>query len=140
MITIEEALELACMLHKGQTDLEGNPEILHPLTVGLAGKNREEIITGFLHDVVEDTDCTFADLEGLGVDTEIVEALKLLTHNKSKMTYREYVQAIADSGNQLAIRVKRNDIIHNLKRGRAHGHTSLVKKHEMAMAIILKAV
>lgn len=47
MITIEQALRIAIDAHKGQKDLDGKPVILHPLTVGLAGNNREEIIAGF---------------------------------------------------------------------------------------------
>lgn len=58
MITIEDALRIAIEAHEGQKDLDGNPVILHPLTVGLAGHNREEIVAGLLHDVVEDTDFT----------------------------------------------------------------------------------
>ena len=80
MITIENALRLAIEAHEGQTDLDGKPVILHPMTVGLAGRNREEIIAGLLHDVVEDTDFTFDDLLARGVEEPIVEALRLRTH------------------------------------------------------------
>ncbi len=135
MITIEDALRLAVEAHDGQKDLDGNPVILHPMTVGLAGRNREEIIAGLLHDVVEDTDFTFEDLLDRGVDESIVEALRLLTHSKD-MTYEDYVQRIAQSGNEIAIHVKYNDLCHNLRRGRAGGYWRIVEKHEKAMAII----
>ena len=52
------------------------------------------------------------------------------------MTYEEYVNRIATSGNEIAIRTKYNDLCHNLKRGRAGGHAKQVAKHEKAMAII----
>ena len=48
----------------------------------------------------------------------------------------EYVQDIADSGNRLAIRVKYNDLRHNLKRGMKGHHMKQVKKHEAALKII----
>ena len=80
MITIEEALRIAIDVHEGQKDLDGKPVILHPLAVGMAGRNRQEIIAGFLHDVVEDSELTFNDLLEKGVDEDIVEALRLLTH------------------------------------------------------------
>ncbi len=135
MITIEDALRIAIEAHNGQKDLDDNPVIIHPITVGLAGNNREEIIGGLLHDVVEDTKLTFNDLYAKGVDKSIVEALKLLTHTKD-MTYEEYVQRIATSNNSIAIHIKYNDLKHNLKRGRAGGHWKIVAKHEKALAII----
>ena len=135
MITVEDALRIAVDAHNGQKDLDGNPVVLHPITVGLAGNNREEIIGGLLHDVVEDTKLTFNDLFAKGVDKSIVEALKLLTHTKD-MTYEGYIQRIATSNNSIAIHIKYNDLKHNLKRGRAGGHWKIVAKHEKALAII----
>ncbi len=135
MITIEDALRIAIEAHNGQKDLDDNPVIIHPITVGLAGNNREEIIGGFLHDVVEDTEFTFNDLLARGVDKTIVETLQLLTHTKD-ISYDEYVQRIATSGNSIAIHIKYNDLKHNLKRGRAGGHWKIVAKHEKALAII----
>ncbi|MBR4389521.1 MAG: hypothetical protein IKT00_10130 [Prevotella sp.] len=135
MITIENALRLAIEAHEGQKDLDNNPVILHPMAVGLAGNNREEIIAGLLHDVVEDTDFTFDDLLARGVDEPIVDALRLLTHNKEE-EYEDYVKRIASSGNSIAIHVKYNDLQHNLKRGRAGGHWKQVNKHEGALPII----
>ena len=87
MITIEDALRLAVEAHDGQKDLDGNPVILHPMTVGLAGHNREEIIAGLLHDVVEDAEYTFEDLLKKGVDETIVDALRLLTHTPDFVTH-----------------------------------------------------
>ena len=135
MITIEDALRLAVDAHDGQKDLDGNPVILHPMTVGLAGRNREEIIAGLLHDVVEDTNYTFDDLLRKGVDEKIVDALRLLTHTDD-LSYNEYVKRIAESGNSIAIHVKYNDLCHNLQRGRAGGHWKIVAKHDKALAII----
>ena len=135
MITVEDALRIAVDAHNGQKDLDGNPVILHPIAVGLAGNNREEIIGGFLHDVVEDTEFTFNDLLARGVDKTIVETLQLLTHSKD-ISYDEYVQRIVTSGNSIAIHIKYNDLKHNLKRGRADGHWKIVAKHEKALAII----
>lgn len=135
MITIEEVLRLAIDAHEGQKDLDGKPVILHPLTVGLAGKNREEMIAGFLHDVVEDTDFTFDDLLEKGVEKEVVDALRLLTHDKDT-DYYDYVQRIIDSGNPIALAVKRNDLTHNLARGRAGGHWKQVQKHEKALEML----
>ena len=135
MITIEDAMRLAVDAHDGQKDLDGNPVIHHPMTVGLAGRNRKEIIAGLLHDVVEDTNLTFNDLLRKGVDAEIVDALRLLTHTDD-LSYDDYVKRIAESGNSIAIHVKYNDLCHNLQRGRAGGHWRIVAKHDKALAII----
>ena len=135
MITVEEALRIALKAHEGQKDLDGNPVILHPMAVAVAGRNREEQVAGLLHDVVEDTGMTFDDLLRLGVDETIVDALRLLTHTDD-MTYEEYVNRIATSGNDIALHVKYNDLQHNLKRGRAGGHYKQVAKHEKGLSII----
>ena len=84
---------------------------------------------------MEDTCLTFDDLLARGVDESIVDALRLLTHTKD-ITYEEYVNRIATSGNDIAIHVKYNDLCHNLQRGRAGGHWGVVAKHEKALNII----
>lgn len=136
MISIEDVIRITIEAHEGQKDLDGKPKILHPLAVGLAGKNREEVIAGFLHDVVEDSKLTFTDLRKEGVEDKVIIALKLLTHDKSKSTYEEYINKIALSGNTIAIHVKYNDLRNNLRRGLAGNHMKQVRKHESALRII----
>ena len=115
MMSIEEALRLAIDAHRGQIDLDGKPVVLHPIAVGLNGKCEKEIITGFLHDVVEDTSISLSELERRGVDKDVLDALSLLTH-KEGQSYDEYVDNIMKSGNKLAIATKINDLKHNLGR------------------------
>ena len=134
-LSIEDAIRIANEAHFGDKDLDGKPIILHPLTVGLKGRTREEMIVGFLHDVVEDTHETFNSLLMKGVDRPIVEALKLLTHEDGT-DYYDYIQRIIDSGNSIAIHVKQADIQHNLDRGRVGGHLKQVAKHEKAWNMI----
>ncbi|MCR5503784.1 MAG: HD domain-containing protein, partial [Lachnospiraceae bacterium] len=66
---IEKAYEIAADAHKGQLRKSGEPYIIHPLCVGIIladlEMDRETIAAGLLHDVVEDTDMTFEDLEKL---------------------------------------------------------------------------
>ena len=132
---IETAIEIAMRAHKGQRDLDGKPVILHPLTVALKGENENEIVAGLLHDVVEDTDFTFDDLLDAGISGEVVDALRLLTHAK-EVDYFDYVRAIRDSRNPIAIAVKCNDLEHNLQRGKAGGHTKQVLKHTKAREVM----
>ena len=132
---VEVALEIAMKAHKGQRDLDGMPVILHPLTVALKGHNEREIVAGLLHDVVEDTEWTFDDLLQAGIEPEVVDALRLLTHSKDE-PYMDYVWRIAESGNPIAIKVKSNDLDHNLERGRRGDHLKQVAKHAAARHII----
>ena len=134
---IEIALGIALKAHKGQLDLDGKPVILHPLTVAMKGYNENEIVAGLLHDVVEDTGYTFDDLLAAGISPNVVDALRLLTHEKGT-DYMEYVRRIADSNNPIAINVKCNDLDHNLARGRRGDHLKQVAKHTAAREIIQK--
>lgn len=135
--TIDIALSIATKAHAGQLDKDGNPFILHPLTVGLMGNTDEEKIAGFLHDIVEDTHLTFSDLTNKGIPHSIVNALKLLTHNKGT-DYFDYIQRIIDSDNPIALQVKYNDLKHNFERGKAH--PELQQKHGKALGIIKDAI
>lgn len=132
---IDRAIALAVDAHSSDIDLDGNPTILHALSVGMAGKSDNEKIVGFLHDVVEDTPYTLDDIAKEGFDEETMEALKLLTHNKIE-PYMDYIRNICQSGNQTAINVKINDIRHNLKRGSEGGHLQFAERHTKALEYI----
>lgn len=137
MNAIDTALKIATAAHAGQTDRNGYPVILHPLTVGLMGHTDEEKAAGFLHDVVEDSDWTFDDLLREGIPTGIVNALRLLTHEKGT-DYYAYVQHIIDSGNPIALQVKYNDLRHNYARGKAY--PDLQQKHGKALKMVESAI
>lgn len=153
MISIEETLRIALEAHTGQKDLDGNPAILHPLAVGLMGRTDAEIRAGFLHDVVEDSSINLDDLKNRGVEDDVLTALALLSHDKEKVGYFEYVKNIIASGNVTAIHVKFNDLRHNLQRGKdsyeaavASNDTAKLKdldrintKHAKALEMIIKA-
>lgn len=137
MNPIDIALRIATAAHAGQLDRDGYPVILHPLTVGLMGHTDEEKIAGFLHDVVEDSDITFDDLLKEGIPTGIVNAVRLLTHEKGT-DYFDYVQRIIDSGNPIALQVKYNDLQHNYSRGKAY--PELQVKHGKALEMVKAAI
>lgn len=137
MNKIDLALQIATKAHAGQVDRDGNSVILHPLTVGLMGHTDEERMAGFLHDVVEDTDYTFEQLADEGIPAGIINALRLLTHDKN-IPYNEYVQQIIDSRNPIALQVKYNDLRHNFARGKAY--PDLQKKHGKALEMVKAAI
>ena len=67
-----------------------------------------------LHDVLEDCPhVTEEDLLTLGISEYVVEAVKILTRDKS-MTYAEYIESVKKSGNSWAIAVKIADLKTNL--------------------------
>ena len=134
MIKFEKAVEIASRYHNGQIDLDGKPVLLHPLSVALMGNNETERIVGVLHDIVEDTDCTFADLEKLGVSENVINTLKLLTHTKEQ-TYDEYLSQIITSNNITALKVKINDLRHNISRNNEDTEQKkrIKEKHKRAL-------
>lgn len=121
----ELALKIATEAHKGQVDKAGVPYINHPLTVASLVDTEEEKIVALLHDTIEDTNITEQDLIDYGFPNKIVEAVKLLTHNKN-VPYMDYVAKIKD--NELARKVKIADLTHNSDLSRLKEITEKDKK------------
>lgn len=134
---IDTALQIATKAHAGQLDRDGYPAILHPITVGMMGHTDEERIAGFLHDVIENTPYTADDLLRAGIPVSIVNALTLLTHTPDT-PYYDYIQAIIDSHNPIALHVKYNDLQHNYARGKQY--PDLQKKHSKALEMVKAAI
>ena len=101
----------------------------------MAGETENEQIVGSLHDVVEDTSYTFNDLLNEGFSLEVVDTLRLLTHDLN-VSYEDYVRNICQSGNLTALHVRRNDLKHNIFRGARSGIARLVEKHSKALKMV----
>ena len=106
----KKALEIAREAHRCQVDKAGQPYIEHPLHVAAAMPDEDTCVVALLHDVVEDTEVTFAALEEAGFTKAQMEALRLLTHDKS-VPYMDYIRVIKD--NKIARTVKLADLAHN---------------------------
>ena len=104
------AMQISFDAHKEQKDKSGLPYIFHPFHIAEQMSDEITVCVALLHDVVEDTDMTFEKLSELGFTTEIIEALKLLTHDDS-VPYMDYVKEIAK--NPVAKAVKLADLRHN---------------------------
>jgi (p)ppGpp synthase/HD superfamily hydrolase len=109
---LEKAIAIALRAHEGTIDKAGQPYILHPLHLMMQMDTEEARITAVLHDVVEDSDITLADLANSGFSTKVLDALALLTHNKELVAYADYIAAM--KGNPLAKKVKLADLEHNM--------------------------
>lgn len=80
-------------------------------------ENSDEYIIALLHDLVEDTKFTFDDLKELGYSDFVIDTLRLLTREKG-VDYMEYINRIAKSKNQSAMKVKLSDLCDNMNLNR----------------------
>ena len=111
MATIGRAIEIAVEAHKGQKDKAGMPYVLHPLRLMFKMESNNEKIAALLHDVVEDSDWTLDDLKKEGFNSDVIEAVSLLTRDE-KDSYDEFVQKTVS--NPISKNVKIADINDNL--------------------------
>lgn len=105
--TLERAVRLAVKVHKGQKDRAGSPVILHVLRVMAAGRDLEEQVLGALHDVLERSELTLAEVQEKGFPPKVVEGLDHITRRKDE-DYEGYIRRVGR--NELARRVKRHDL------------------------------
>lgn len=104
-----KAMLVAYNAHIKQFDKAGVPYIYHPIHLAEQMDTEIECIVALLHDVVEDTSVTFEMLER-DFPKEVIEALKLLTHNKT-IEYMDYIKNLKE--NSIARKIKIADLIHN---------------------------
>lgn len=83
MADLATAIQVALAAHAGQQDKAGQPYILHPLRLMLRMSTPEEMIVAVLHDVVEDSQITRADLECMGFAEPILDALDAIALARS---------------------------------------------------------
>ena len=106
----KKAMRLCFEAHKTQTDKSGLPYVFHPFHVAEQMPDEETTIVSLLHDVIEDTAYSIQDLRDMGFDEEVLDALALMTHDKS-VPYLDYVARIRE--NRIARTVKLADLRHN---------------------------
>ena len=114
---INRALRLAYAAHAGQMDDNGVPYIFHPYHLAEQMDEELAVCVARLHDVVEDTPVTLAQLRQ-AFPPEVVEAVGLLTHDP-QTDYFAYVRKL--KGNPLARKVKLADLAHNADQTRCAG-------------------
>lgn len=106
----KKALKLCFSAHKDQKDKSGMPYVFHPFHLAEQMTDETTTVVALLHDVVEDSEYTLADLKKEGFTKEVLDAVKLLTHAKGE-NYLDYVARIKQ--NPIARAVKLADLAHN---------------------------
>lgn len=96
---------------------------------------------GLLHDIFEDTDTTEEELLNVeNVTTQHIEIIKILTRNKEKETYFQYIDRV--SQNKVATLVKLADLKDNMDITRYDvlddNAISLIKRYHKAFKILTK--
>jgi (p)ppGpp synthase/HD superfamily hydrolase len=114
---LQKAIDLAVKAHRGSEDPPGEPYIVHPMRVLIrisqaddAHQDEHLRCVAILHDTLERTSLTAADLRSAGMPRLVVHAVQLLTHDPHT-SYADYV--IRLKPDPLARTVKIADLLDN---------------------------
>jgi len=107
---LSSAIVIATIAHQGQKDKAGKDYILHPLHVMNQLETDEERIVAVLHDVIEDSCWTIADLKEAKFSETVCNAVQAITKISGE-SYLQYLERVAE--NAIACAVKIEDLRHN---------------------------
>ena len=105
-----KAMQIAYRAHHGQTDKSGVPYLYHPIHLAEQMNDEVTVTAALLHDVLEDSPMTAAELRAAGISPQAVDAVVLLTR-PAETPYLDYVERIRS--NPIARAVKCADLRHN---------------------------
>ena len=108
---LERAKNIAMQAHAGQTDKAGRPYIEHPLAVAEKVHGELAKTVALLHDVIEDSPVTLADIRAAGFGEGVIAALDCITKREGE-AYDTYLSRV--KGNPTARAVKLADLSHNM--------------------------
>lgn len=107
-----KAITIACEVHQGQSNINGEPYILHPLRLLIKAKSNEERIIAVLHDVIEKSNISLADLKNKGFDQNIISSIDSLSRRRSE-SYIDYIGRLMQ--NKISVKIKLFDLADNIK-------------------------
>ena len=130
------AARIAEQAHRGQFDKGGMPYIFHPMHLAEQMTDEYTAAIALLHDVMEDTAVTDAQLAA-EFPARVMEALRLLTHDRRE-DYFEYVRRIRQNPDAAAVKLA--DLRHNSDSSRLKNMTPAaaqrLEKYRKAMLIL----
>lgn len=136
----KKAMNICFDNHKDQMDKSGLPYVFHPFHLAEQMQDETTTVVALLHDLIEDTPYTFEQLAEEGFSDEVIEAVRLLTHDDEDMPYEQYILRI--KANPIATAVKLADLAHNSDTTRLDTVDAAAKKrlerYTKAKEILLK--
>lgn len=119
---LAQAIALSATAHQDQFDKAGRPYFLHCSKVMyyLRSDDDELMAIAVLHDIVEDTAVTYADLRAAGMSDRIIAGVQSMTKQRGQTADEYLAQVLA---NPDAVRVKMADLRHNSDIRRLKGVT-----------------
>lgn len=121
-MNLSEAIALAANGFKNKFDKGGKPYILHCIWVMNQMETDDEKILAILHDTVEDGVVTIEELRAQKLREDLIDDLKLLTHDPADDYLTVYVPKMITS--KRAVKVKLKDLEHNSNISRLKGLTA----------------
>ena len=112
MSILQDAEQLAYKYFKDKIDKGGNPYMKHLNFVKNHCLTYDGQIVGILHDILEDTDCSYGELKST-ICENLIECIQLLTRKENEK-YSDYIGRIIDSNNVIALEVKLHDLENNM--------------------------
>jgi guanosine-3',5'-bis(diphosphate) 3'-pyrophosphohydrolase len=135
---IRKAFELAVEAHKDMRRKTGEPYIYHPIAVAQIcaeeiGLGTTSIICGLLHDTVEDTEITLADIEGMFGErvAKIIDGLTKIsgvfdqTSSLQAENFRKMLLTLSDDIRVILIKLA--DRLHNMRTLDSMAHDKQIK-------------
>lgn len=121
-VYLDKMLVLVCTKFEGKFDKGGKPYFLHCLRVmqNLNSDDDELMSIAVGHDLIEDTNVTYADLWDMGFSPRIICGIEALTKQRGE-TAEEYLTKV--KGNRDAVLVKLADLRDNSDIRRLKGVT-----------------
>ncbi|BDI33308.1 hypothetical protein CCAX7_53590 [Capsulimonas corticalis] len=110
-LLVAKAFAIAAGAHADQVSRDGTAYILHPIRMAVRCEDADGQMAAVLHDVVEDTPITLADLADAGIPAQVLTAVESLTKREGE-PYEAFIERA--SRNPLAARVKLLDLEDNL--------------------------
>ncbi|MCC6810706.1 MAG: bifunctional (p)ppGpp synthetase/guanosine-3',5'-bis(diphosphate) 3'-pyrophosphohydrolase [Deltaproteobacteria bacterium] len=109
--TLENVIAFAVEAHRGQKDKAGDPYVLHPLRMMTRLHGDAARMAALLHDVVEDTGHSLAELRSLGLPEAVAVAVECLTKREGE-SYDAFLDRVVT--NAIARKVKLADLEDNM--------------------------